>query len=132
MLTCDWVPDGFLEAHSPGTGLVGVHQSPSAVAALEIAITVITIDDKFPSEVATCPELSYHVIPQLRDATAMANSRQDFLPFIVTLTAILTIVAIIPCLKGKKSSRIFTGQLMEADAERFYQEYVHVLYRQEK
>lgn len=131
MLTCDWVPDGLLEAHSPGTGLVGVHQSPSAVAALETAITVI-IDDKFPSEVATCPELSYHVIPQLRDATAMANSRQDFLPFIVTLTAILTIIAIIPCLKGKKSSRIFTGQLMEADAERFYQEYVHVLYRQEK
>lgn len=101
------------------------------MALLETPITVITIDDKFPSEVATCSELSY-VSPQFSDATAVANSRQEFLPFIVTLTAILMIVAIIPCLKGKKSSRIFTGQLMEADTERFYQEYVHVLYRQEK
>lgn len=131
MLACDWVPDGLLEAHSPGTGLVAAHQSPSAVAELETDITVRT-DDKFPSDVATCPELSYHVSLQLSDATAMANSRQDFLPLVVTLTAILMIVAKIPCLKGKKSSRIFTGQLMEADAKRFYQEYIHVLYRQEK
>lgn len=132
MLACDWVPDDLLEAHSPGTGLVAAHQSPSAVAELETDITVRTIDDKFPSDVATCPELSYCASLQLSDATAMANSRQDFLNFIVTLTAILMIVAKIPCLKGKKSSRIFTGQLMEADSEHFYQEYIHVLYRQEK
>lgn len=96
MLACDWVPDGLLEAHSPGTGLVAAHQSPSAVAELETDITVRTTDDKFPSDVATCPELSYHVSLQLSDATAMANSRQDFLPFIVTLTAILMVVAKIP------------------------------------
>lgn len=131
MLACDWVPDDILEAHSPGTGLVAAHQSPSAVAALETDITVITIDNKFPSEVATCPELSY-VSRQLSDATTMANSRQDFLPFIVTLTAILMIIAIITCLKGKKSSRIFTGQLMEVDAECFYQEHVHVLYMEKE
>lgn len=28
MLACDWVPDGLLEAHSPGTGLVTAHQFP--------------------------------------------------------------------------------------------------------
>lgn len=58
MLACDRVPDGLLEAHSPGTRLVAAHQSPSAVAELETLITVRTIDDKFPSDVATCLELS--------------------------------------------------------------------------
>lgn len=51
--------DGILEAYSPGTRWVAAHQSPSAVAALETDITVRTIADKLPSEVTTCPELSY-------------------------------------------------------------------------
>lgn len=85
------------------------------------------------SEVTTCPELSSHVSLQLSDATVMAYcSGQVFIPFLATLTAILMIIAVNPCLRAKKSCRRFTGQLMEADTECFYQEYIHVLYRQEK
>lgn len=49
--------------------------------------------------------------------------------FIVTGIGIPVIIATVPNFKGKKSSRVFSGHLMETDIECFYQEHIHVSYR---
>jgi hypothetical protein len=70
VLACSWVPNGLLEAHTPGTAcFVTELVMPSNLTVQVLSWKQQSENNLMlnpPSEVTTCPELSYHSSLQLQ------------------------------------------------------------------